>query len=319
MSFYSVTIYDNMRWERLVRNAYQFDFYHTWYYHSTAAIGDAMLLVYEEKNDFIALPLIRKYTADGQITMSSYAGPISNLNFALPDDGMQERFEEALLQHLERERVTQVSIRLHPIIHKDFRPLRTGVLHKDHDSLLIDLTTSADQLGADFNNHVSQLRKKGYTVRRALAIYDVDNFADLYRHNMLRLLPDQYDKAWFRQMLRPSGFESTLLLCCNRDEIAAGALLTFCNGIMQVHVAATNEKDLFNAPLRLVLSEATQLGKNMEMEHLVLNGLAHRPDALFAAKAIGPDTYPGFKTWNVHRESMQADQPSRFGHLSIAV
>lgn len=297
MSFYVVTIYDNKRWERIVNHSFQFDFNHTWYYHSTTLLGDPLLLVYEEKNDFIALPLIRR--RDNSVF--SYAGPVSSRK--LPDIGLQEHFESAFLQFLEREQITRASIRLHPVIHKDFRPLFAGRLQMQHNSLIMDFTASPElysqQLGEQFEYHARLLHKKGFTVRKALAIHDVDKFANLYRNNMARLRPDYHDKAWFRQMLRPVAFDTRLLLCCYGEEIAAGVLLTFCNDIMHVHLAATNEHYLLSAPLRLLLSETLQLGKTLKMEYLLLGGLEGRPEALFTGKAIGPDTYPDFISWEL--------------------
>jgi hypothetical protein len=310
MPFYTVSVFDNKRWDRLIRNAHMFDFSHTWHYHSTASTGEPILLVYEEKDDFIALPLIKtpldasdSYEAH---SISGYSGPVSNKNFAILDTGMQERFEAALMVYLQQERIMHVNIRLHPMIHKDFAPLHAGRLQKNDESLIIDLSLPPEiqqvHYGNDFETGVDLLRRKGYTIRQAVAISDVDIFADTYQHNMLRLnetIGVNYDKAWFRQMMRPAGFDSSLLVACRGTVIVGGALFTFCNDIMQLHLAATHENYLQDAPLKLLLAEAMMLGKSQGMQYLHLGGMAGKTDALFACKAISPDIYPGFRTWNV--------------------
>lgn len=307
MPFYSIAIYDNKRWDRIIRNSHIFDFSHTWHYHSTAASGDPVLLVYEEKEDFIALALIKKQIAGTDTyeahTISGYAGPICSRNFAQLDPQVQERFEILLLAHLEQEKITRISIRLHPMIHRDFKPIYAGKIQKNDDSLLIDLSLPPEMhhpyYGEQFASGLAMLRRKSYMIRQAVAINDVDIFADIYRHNMQRLNETTYDKAWFRQMMRPAGFDTSLLVACRGTVIVAGALLTFCNDIMQLHLAATHENYLADAPLKLLISEAAVLGKSLGMQYLHLGGMAGKTDALFSARALSPDIYPGFKTWNV--------------------
>jgi len=311
MPFYTISIFDNKRWDRLIRNALTFDFSHTWHYHSTASNGEPVLLVYEEKDEFIALPVIKRRIPGTDTyeayTISGYAGPVSSRSFSQSGYAMQERFETSLLNYLERERILHVNIRLHPAIHKTFKPVHAGLLYKHDDSLLINLSHPAESyqlqyFGESLGPAVTLLGRKGYTTRRAVAISDVDIFADIFRHNILHLnekTGNVYDKAWFRQMMRPTGFDSSLLVACRGTVIVAGVLLTFCNDIMQLHLAATHENYLQDAPLKLLLAEAASLGKSMDMQYLHLGGIAGKTDALFAAKAISPDTYPGFKSWNV--------------------
>lgn len=319
MPFYTVSIFDNKRWDRLVRNAHMFDFSHTWHYHSTASRGEPILLVYEEKEDFIALPLIKQQIPATEYyeahTISGYSGPISNRNFALLAPEVQDRFESSLINYLQQEKIVQTSIRLHPIIHKDFRPMHAGKLHKNDESLLIDLSYPPEMMheyyGKQFESSVDTLRRKGYTIRQAVAISDVDIFADIYQHNMLRLnetIGVNYDKAWFRQMMRPAGFDSSLLVACRGTVIVGGALFTFCNDIMQLHLAATHENYLQDAPLKLLLSEAAALGRSQGMQYLHLGGMAGKTDALFACKALSPDIYPGFRTWNLSANNVFISQ-----------
>lgn len=322
MPFYTVSIFDNKRWDRLIRNAHSFDFSHTWHYHSSATSGEPVLLVYEEKDEFIALPLIKRHIPGTELceayTISGYAGPVSSRSFAQTSYVMQERFETSLLNYLEREHIMHVNIRLHPTIHKAFKPVHAGRLDKCDDSLLIDLSHPPEihqlqHFGESFESVATMLQKKGYTTRQATAINDVDIFADIFQHNMLRLnetIGNVYDKAWFRQMMRPTGFDSSLLVACRGTVIVAGVLLTFCNDIMQLHLAATHENHLQDTPLKLLLAEAAALGKSLGMQYMHLGGMADKADALFAAKAICPDIYPGFKSWNVSTANISISESS---------
>jgi hypothetical protein len=309
MPFYTVSIFDNKRWDRLIRNAHMFDFTHTWYYHSTASTGEPVLLIYEEKDDFIALPLIKKQIpGTAMFEAHSYAGPIASRSFANTSPALQERFERSLLTYLEQERIIHVNIRLHPGIHKTFKPVHTGCLDEHDDSLLIDLSHPPEiYFEESFTTGVNMLHRKGYAIRQAVATSDVDIFADIFQHNMLH--PNEsYDKAWFRQMMRPAGFDSSLLLACRGTVIVAGVLLTFCNDIMQLHLAATHENHLQDAPLKLLIAEAATLGKSLGMQYLHLGGVAGKTDALFAGKAFCPEIYPGFKSWNVSTANILVPQ-----------
>ncbi|WPQ60318.1 GNAT family N-acetyltransferase [Chitinophaga sancti] len=324
MSFITVSIYDNTRWDRYIRNAHTFDFNHTWHYHSTFP-GEPVLLVYEERDDYIAMPVVINSRTDGTKSISGFAGPLASRNFAVLDNGLQERFEIAFLQFLKEQQISESSILLHPLIHATFKPLRTGRLQRHADSLLIDLSLSPvmqeANYGENFGNNVSLLRRKGYTVRQATSIHDVDTFADIYYRNSMHLQSGSahFDKAWFRQILRPSGFESALLLACRGTQLTAGVLLTFCNDMMQLHLAATHEQYLQHAPLHLLLAEAGGLGKTAGMQYFHLGGMGRKPDVLFASKAVTSDTYPGFKTWHVPVQQIQNSLKNYRPQLSIAV
>lgn len=324
MSLITVSIYDNTRWDRYIRNAHTFDFNHTWHYHSTFP-GEPFLLVYEERDDYIALPVVMNTMPDGSRSVSGFAGPVASRNFAVLDNGIQERFEIAFLQYLKEQQISESRILLHPLIHAAFKPVRTGRLQQHADSLLIDLSLSPgmqeSHYGENFGNNVSLLRRKGYTVRQAMSIHDVDTFADIYYRNSMHLqsASAHFDKAWFRQILRPSGFDSKLLLACQGTQVTAGILLTFCNDMMQLHLAATHEHYLQHTPLHLLLAEAGVLGRTAGMQYFHLGGMAHKPDVLFASKAFTSETYPGFKTWHVPKQQIQHSLKNYRQHLSIAV
>lgn len=324
MSLITVTIYENARWDRYIRNAHTFDFNHTWHYHSTIP-GEPILLVFEEQDEYIALPVIIDIKPDGAKHITGFAGPVSSRNFALLDNSMQERFEVALLQYLREHQFSESSVLLHPVIHADFQPLHTGRLQQHADSLLIDLSLPAESqqayYGGNFSQHLSLLRRKGYTVRPAVALHDVDTFAEIYQRNSAHLhsASSHFDKAWFRQILRPAGFDCSLLLACQGTQITAGVLLTFCNDMMQLHLAATHEHYLPHTPLALLLAEAGTLGRSTGMQFFHLGGMADRPDALFASKAITSETYPGFKTWHINVHESRNTLKNYRPHLSIAV
>lgn len=325
MSFIIVTIYDNSRWDRYIRNAHTFDFNHTWHYHSTFP-GEPSLLVYEERDDYIALPVVLNTLVDGCRSITGFAGPVASRNFAAMDNGIQERFEIAFLQYLKEKQITDSSILLHPLIHAAFKPVRTGRLQHHGDSLLIDLSLDPDTqqflYGENFGNTVSLLRRKGYTVRPAVSTHDVDTFADIYNKNSMHLQSGcaHFDKAWFRQILRPSGFESKLLLACQGTQITAGVLLTFCNDMMQLHLAATHEHYLQHSPLHLLLAEAGNLGRTAGMQYFHLGGMGCKMDVLLASKAITAETYPGFSTWHVAEKQIQNAWKNEYRQqLSMAV
>ena len=88
-----------------VKNSAEYDFYHTWYYHSLDQTGDPFLFIYEESNNFIAFPLLDRKIEDSDLSdltsVYGYTGPISNLKFEELNDAFMENFKNIFLSFLE--------------------------------------------------------------------------------------------------------------------------------------------------------------------------------------------------------------------------
>ena len=86
-----ITINDKKEWCLYVKRALNYDFYHTWYYHSLDTSGFPILFVYHEDENFIAFPLLKRSIPESDLfdftSVYGYTGPISNINFELLEDG----------------------------------------------------------------------------------------------------------------------------------------------------------------------------------------------------------------------------------------
>ncbi|WP_449439130.1 hypothetical protein [Pedobacter steynii] len=85
MSYQCLIVRTKAEWDAYVKRSYNYEVYHTWYYHSLNMEGEPVLFIYEEESLFIAFPLIKRNIEESsQYDMTSvygYAGPISNIDF----------------------------------------------------------------------------------------------------------------------------------------------------------------------------------------------------------------------------------------------
>ena len=107
-----------------------------------------------------------------------------------------------------------------------------------------------------------------------------------------------FDEEYFFNLLNSSDFECRLLIACIDSEITSGVLLTYSNNIMQFHLAATHESYLHDGPMKLLIDEATIIGRGRGMHYLHLGGgVGGEEDSLFEFKSGFSNLFLDFKTW----------------------
>jgi hypothetical protein len=309
MPYRLVTVQERDVWNQYVHECKLYDFYHTWYYHSLEKTGEPVLFVYEEQSSFIIFPLLKRSIKGSVYTdftsVYGYAGPISNVDFEEMDQSTVNEFIRAFLAFLKAENNVSVFCRLHPIINHHLLVEKFGSLVDNGKTIAIDLTGTLEEQRAkyrrQFRSKIKQLRQKGFCLKKANNKEDVQAFVKIYNDNMARVKAESYyhfDESYFFNMLNSADFESSVLLLYLGDEVTSGAFVTFSNNIMQFHLAATDNKFLKEAPMKLLIDEASVIGREKNMKYLHLGGgVGGNEDSLFEFKAGFSHDYLNFRTW----------------------
>ncbi|HVI47496.1 MAG TPA: GNAT family N-acetyltransferase [Chitinophaga sp.] len=308
----TITIDEQVKWDHVIKSSHAYDFHHTSYYHIMSAdSNDPLLFLFESDGAFIAIPLLkRKIEGTAYFDCTSvygYAGPVSNIDFADITPGFMNKFLENFYAFLKEENIVSVFTRLNPLIHQHFNPGSGVELYDNGQTVVIDLRPDITQQRMNyrkaFRSKINQLRNKGYTVRQATSAADVAIFTEIYTDNMMRLSAGSnyfYDADHFLKLLHAEGFSSHLLLACYDGKVTGGVLTTCCNQFMQLHLAATHRDFLHDSPMRLLIEEASILGKEAGMQYLQLGGgVGGNRDSLFEFKAGFSDYHLPFKTWRL--------------------
>jgi len=206
---------------------------------------------------------------------------------------------------LNEEKNVSVFCRLHPIINHDILVERFGSLVNNGKTIAISLTGTLEEQRSryrrQFRSKIRQLREKNFYLKKADNDEEVKAFVKIYNENMARVKAESYyyfNESYFFNMLNSADFESSVLLLYCGDEITSGAFVTFSNNIMQFHLAATNDKYLHEGPMKLLIDEATIVGREKNMVYLHLGGgVGGNEDSLFEFKAGFSDKILDFKTW----------------------
>ncbi len=301
-------------WNTFVFRAHRYDFHHTQSYHiseTSSTSFKSKLFVFERGEDFIAIPLVFRPIEDTNLTdctsVYGYPGPISNRPFSNISGTIVIAFQEALVDFLTKKDVVCAFSRLHPLIPSELVLENLGTIRELNRTISIDLTLSPEDQRKQYRksnkSEINQLRKKkGYTVSTANFDTELEEFVKIYSETMDRVKATEYyyfDSEYFRNMLSAPDYDSRLLLAKKDGEIAAGAIFTITNGIMQYHLAGTKEEYVRDTPMKLLLDEARLLANELSLEFLHLGGGVggSDEDSLFRFKSGFSKEFYRFRTW----------------------
>ena len=320
MSYRIISIQQKEEWMQLVRRCLIYDFYHTWYYHSLEQEGgEPFLFVYQMDEQIIVFPLLRKRIEGTSFqdctSVYGYPGPISNVDFADMEEEMLKDFKIHFLNFLKSQGKISVFSRLHPIINHEILLEQFGGLFENGRTIIIDLKNSIEDQRSKyrrrFRTKIRHLRNKGYQLKVASSDDEVRSFVNIYLANMRRVEAKKYyffDEEYFFNLLRATEFKCILLLAYYDSEITSGVLLTYSNKIMQFHLAATHESYLNDGPMKVLIDEASVLGRDQGIDYLHLGGgLGGEKDSLYQFKSGFSDQSLSFKTWRFKADETSYD------------
>jgi len=328
-----VTIHEKKVWSTYVQKAFKYDFYHTWYYHSLDKSGLPILFIYQEKEDYIAFPLLKRSIPGSDFydftSVYGYAGPISNVDFKLLDDDFMERFKNSFLEFLKKGKSVSVFSRLHPFF--DQIPLMEKFkgVHSNGKTVAIDLTmpieTQRSVYRRSFKEKIKWLRKHDYKVKMSTKIEDASLFFEIYTENMKRVGAKDYylfSKSYFIDLLASEEFESKLFFVYKNGIAVSGAVVICTNKIMQLHLLATRTAHLMESPAKLLTDEITIIGRQMGYEYFNLGGgVNFKEDSLFGWKVGFSNLFFEFNSWrfiaDVNKYNTLLDERSIDHHAEV--
>jgi lipid II:glycine glycyltransferase (peptidoglycan interpeptide bridge formation enzyme) len=304
-----LTINHQDEWRSYVQRSANFDFYHTWYYHSLDTSGDSIMIVYTEGEDFIAFPLIRRSIPETNLcdlsSVYGYTGPISNKGFDQLNAGIIENFRREFLEYLKQSNCVSVFSRLHSFFNQAPLMDKFAGVYENGKTVVIDLQVPVEVQRSKYQKRVWEkikaLRRKGYYVKEGKSPAEVREFASIYTENMRRIeAADFYlfDEAYFQNMLDSSEFDSKLLTVYHNDKAVCGAVIVCTQKVIQAHLLGTRTSYLQFSPAKLLTDEICMLGREMGMEYFNLGGgLGFKEDSLFSWKAGFSDLFLKFNSW----------------------
>ena len=259
--------------------------------------GEAVAYVAEESGRRFFLPLIvRSVPADiagarslwDAVSPRGYPGPL-----ATGDEGPEsKRFVadavRVMCSKLRDRGVVSAFIRLHPLLLPPLEPLRGAGEIVDHgDSVSIDLGLSPEELRRQTReNHRRDIKKAtatGYVARIDETWDRFDEFLEVYAQSMQRLGASEVwslSREYFCDLRETLGDAIRLCVVEWNGELAAAALLTEVDGIVEYNLAGTADRHVSASPSKLVVDFARWWARDRGDRILHLAGSLRRGDPL---------------------------------------
>lgn len=221
-----------------------------------------------------------------------YPGPLIAASTGAVDDAFTERAIAALRSALCDRRIVAAFIRLHPLLTPDTAALgRAGTVVDHGDSVSIDLTRSKDELWRQTRqNHrrdIGRARRLGYVARIDASWARFDEFVGLYALTMDRLGAREswrHPPSYFAELRDALGERLHLAVVERGDELAAGALLTDVDGIVEYYLSGIHPAHLGASPTKLLIDEVRWWARDRGARVFHLAGSLRKDDPLIHFK-----------------------------------
>ena len=304
-----LTAENQIEWQAYVQRAANFDFYHTWYYHSLDQTGAPIMVLYTSGDVFIAFPFIKREIPGTDFCDLScaygYTGPISNIEFEKLDTGVLESFYMEFQAFLRDYNAISVFSRLHCFFNQVPLLDKFDGIYENGKAVVIDLRLTPEEQRSKYQTRVLEkikaLRRKGYYVKEGKSAAEIREFASIYTENMKRIgATDFYlfNPEYFERLLQSTEFNSKLLTVYHGAQAVCGAIIVCTQRIIQAHLLGTRTEYLQFSPAKLLTDEICMLGRDMGMQFFNLGGgLGFKEDSLFSWKAGFSDLFLKFNSW----------------------
>ncbi|HMR18258.1 MAG TPA: GNAT family N-acetyltransferase [Sphingobacterium sp.] len=298
------------KWSEIVKQTSVYDFHHTAYFHKIDTGFPSKLLLFSDKDNFIALPVVIRpieNTCFFDITsVYGYAGPVYRFSQDYRQNRLLAFFRTEFIGFCKKYNIVSVFSRLHPLIEQKNIIGELGTIVDLNKTISINLALSADEQRREFRkslkSELNQLRKKDIFVQEASSLSEIDQFIAIYYETMDRVnaTPNYYfSKEYFYEFLDNTDFKSKLLVAVKDGKVIAGAIFTLTDKIMQYHLAGTAGEFIGETPMKLILDEARLLGNQTAAESLHLGGGVggSDDDSLFRFKSGFSKSFKQFSVW----------------------
>lgn len=285
---------DAPEWEKML-GVVPHDFHHLPAYVKLSATEEGAracaLYVSDGLRDLLLPLLIRRIPGGGFDAMSPYGypGPIGT---GVEDPEFLKDALVAGLQVLREAGLVSVFVRLHPLLNPA-PPGGIGTLVSHGDTVSIDLTISAEEQWARTRrNHrqdITRAMRLGYIVRMDDQWAHLDDFRRLYRQTMERRHAStfyRFEDSYFDRLRDALGERIHLCLVERDDRVVAAGLFVETGGIVQAHLAGTDEGSGNIRPTKLMFHFVGGWAKARGDRALFLGGgLGGANDSLLHFKA----------------------------------
>lgn len=307
-------------WLAFIRGCLNYDFYHLPFYHRLATMGGdcrAVLIRYEEGTSRIGMPFLLRpiaelgegapYASTGYDANSvyGYPGPVSSQSEF--DPAFLHRFHDHLVATLRELGVISAFSRLHPIMGNAGLLAGVGEIHHAGETISIDTTLNESEQLAQYRRGVrstiGRLERLGVECRETAAPDAIDTFGDMYAKAMQRLNAPQhlrFNERWIRLFLGNGEAHARLFICSRGTTDLCGAVATLCNGVVEIHLAATYADHMALSPSKLLFDRIRQWGvaHGARVVHLG-GGVGASRDSLHQFKAGFSKRCHSFSTWRL--------------------
>lgn len=305
----SLIVTKEEKWTEYIQKSFDFDFYHTWKYHAMDRRGDPLLFVYEENNDFIALPLLKRRINGSDLfdltSVYGYTGPVSNRNFDQFESGMIENFHSSFKEFAQNEKMISLFSRLNPFYGQVQVLNPMGGVRTNGRTVFIDLSESIEQQREKYHKRlcrqIRQLRKQDFLIKETDTLADIEVFTAMYTENMDRLSASSayyFDAEFFYNIIHTKEFNCRLILIYDGAEVMCGAIVACSKYIIRNHLSATNSSYIKGSPSKLLTDEISLIGRRLGMKYFHMGGgVGGKEDSLFAFKSYFSPLYLEDHIW----------------------
>ena len=285
------------------------DFHHLPGYVALAADhegGVARALLVDDGPRGMLLPLVIRPIPGSTADASSPYGYPGPLVWGTSEPDFVRAAFAAGIELLRSERIVSLFVRLHPLLDA-VPPVEVGTLVTHGETVSIDLTQSPDRLWAQTRtNHRRDIQKAirlGYVAHIDHRWEHFETFVRLYCETMERLSADErymFDETYFKGLRAALGPSLSLWLVTRGDSVAAAVLFVETSGIVQYHLAGTDERYASARPTKLLIHAVTEWARDRGDSRLHLGGgVGAAYDSLMHFKAGFSDERHVFHTLRI--------------------
>ncbi|MGI8962664.1 MAG: GNAT family N-acetyltransferase [Bryobacteraceae bacterium] len=320
------------------------DFFQTAKYHafSAAGNGEAWLVLYGNRDKFVAWPyLLQPISSEAGLgaqfrdvtSVYGYSGPV--VYNCAEDETFRLRAWEACVEAWRTQTVVSVFTRFNPILGNQawLQPewMTPGVLghtYKEGKTVTIDLSKPPDEIWSDYQRKLRQHLRRVEREQEFTTVYDpgwehFDEFISMYHATLQRnnAAPFYFfSRDYFVGLKEALGAHGSLFLCMWDGSVGAALLLIEYNGIVSVHLAASDDRCSALSPNKWLFHKAQLWARARGNNFLHIGGGrgSRDDDPLFRFKAMFSGTHLPFYTgrWVLNAEAyefLSAERRKRAG------